>query len=130
MGRTLVRFYRPDIFFFWLPFPNNETFSLQIFKFSFKGCENFRIFERTENNYSACQSLQGLVVQEYGYTGQWAHLGEPDFTKEQRPEPSEIRHPYRARYPYGRPAEAASADDSADSAAPTRPTRPTRPVRG
>ncbi|CAG5112936.1 Oidioi.mRNA.OKI2018_I69.chr2.g7098.t2.cds [Oikopleura dioica] len=89
------------------------------------GCENFRIFERTENNYSACQSLQGLVVQEYGYTGQWAHLGEPDFTKTQRPEPSEIRHPYRARYPYGKPE-----DQTSDAAPPSRPTRPTRPVRG
>ncbi|CBY22896.1 unnamed protein product [Oikopleura dioica] len=119
-----------------LPYTNNKRCCCRRAAFdkdskfccAINGCENFRIFERTENNYSACQSLQGLVVQEYGYTGQWAHLGEPDFTKEQRPEPSQIRHPYRARYPYGKSEDASAA--GSDSVAPTRPTRPTRPVRG
>jgi len=49
------------------------------------GCENFRIFDRSDpKNVDLCLSLEGLVVQEYGYTGKHVALGEPDLTKTPR----------------------------------------------
>ena len=50
-----------------------------------QGCENFRIFDRSDpKNVDLCLSLEGLVVQEYGYTGKHVALGEPDLTKTPR----------------------------------------------
>jgi hypothetical protein len=31
------------------------------------GCASFRVFNRADDNYAACQSLDGKVVEEYGY---------------------------------------------------------------
>jgi len=40
------------------------------------GCENFKIFDRSDpKNFDLCKGLSGLVVQEYGYRGQYK--GEP-----------------------------------------------------
>jgi len=45
------------------------------------GCENFHVFDRSNpKHFDLCKSLQGLVVKEYGYTGAYAAMGEPDLT--------------------------------------------------
>lgn len=54
------------------------------------GCANFKVFDRANpKNYDLCLSLQGLVVQEYGYMGEHAELGEPDLTRTPRARPRE-----------------------------------------
>jgi len=52
------------------------------------GCANFKVFDRSNpKNIDLCLSLKGLVVQEYGYTGEHAALGEPDLTRSPRVRP-------------------------------------------
>lgn len=52
------------------------------------GCANFKVFDRSNpKNIDLCLSLKGLVVQEYGYTGEHTALGEPDLTRSPRVRP-------------------------------------------
>lgn len=52
------------------------------------GCAKFKVFDRSNpKNIDLCLSLEGLVVQEYGYTGEHVALGEPDLTRKSATRP-------------------------------------------